>query len=50
MFGQEGFLGGYIEQLETLKEPHRSLYIDYAYRMCELEEYLIMSSHIMYIG
>lgn len=50
MFGQEGFLGGYKEQLETLEEPHRSLYIDYAYHMCELEEYLGMSSHIMYIG
>lgn len=50
LFGQEGFLGGYAEQLNTLEEPHRSLWIDYAYRLCEIEEYLIMSSHIMYIG
>lgn len=50
MFGQEGFLGCHINQLDTLEEPHRSLYIDYAYRMCELDEYLIMSCHIMYIG
>lgn len=50
IFGQEGFLGGYLNQLDTLEESHRSLFIDYAYRMCEIDEYLIMSSHIMYIG
>lgn len=50
IFGQEGFLGTYIHQLDNLEEPHRSLWIDYAYRMCDMEEYLIMSAHIMYIG
>lgn len=50
LFGQEGFLGGYVKQLDTLEEPHRSLLIDYASRLCELEEYLVMSSHIMYVG
>lgn len=50
IFGQEGFLGSHINQLDDLEEPHRSLWIDYAYRLCEIEEYLAMSSHIMYIG
>lgn len=50
LFGQEGFLGTYVHQVEALEEPHRSLYIDYAHKMCELEEYLAMSAHIMYIG
>ena len=50
LFGQEGFLGTYVSQMDTLEEPHRSLWIDYAYRMCDMEDYLIMSAHIMYIG
>lgn len=50
LFGQEGFLGTQIHQIEAMEEPHKSLWIDYAYRMCELDEYLIMSDHIMYIG
>lgn len=50
LFGQEGFLGTYVHQTEALEEPHRSLWIEYAYRMCEMEDYLIMSSHIMYVG
>lgn len=50
VFGQEGFLGGYVKQLDELEEPHRSIWIDYAYRLCEMEEYLTMSAHIMYIG
>lgn len=50
MFGQEGFLGTHISHIEELEEPHRSLWIEYAYKMCEMEDYLIMSSHIMYIG
>ncbi len=50
LFGQEGFLGTYVAQVESLEEPHRSLYIDYAYKMCQLEDYLAMSSHIMYVG
>lgn len=50
IFGQEGFLGGYLTQLDNLEDEHRNLYIDYAYRMCEMEEYMAMSAHIMYIG
>lgn len=50
LFGQEGFLGGHINQINDLEEPYRSIWIDYAYRMCEMEDYLIMSSHFMYIG
>lgn len=50
IFGQEGFLAGHLTQIEALEEPHRSTWIEYAYRMCEIEDYLIMSSHIMYIG
>lgn len=50
LFGQEGFLGGYITKIEALEEPHKSIWIDYAYKMCELEDYLSMSAHIMYVG
>lgn len=50
IFGQEGFLGGFLTKIESLTEPHRSLWIDYACRTCELPEYLAMSSHIMYVG
>lgn len=50
MFGQEGFLACQLTHIEALEEPHRSTWIEYAYRMCEIEDYLIMSSHIMYIG
>ncbi|NLL00524.1 MAG: methyltransferase domain-containing protein [Clostridiales bacterium] len=50
LFGQEGFLGPFIHQFDNIEEPHRSLYIDYAYRMCDMEDHLIMSAHIMYIG
>jgi SAM-dependent methyltransferase len=50
LFGQEGFLGSHLTAIEALEEPHRSLWIDYAYRMCEMEDYLNMSAHIMYVG
>lgn len=50
MFGQEGILGANLKEIEGLEEPHRSLWIDYAYRLCEREEYLAMSDHIMYVG
>ena len=50
LFGQEGFLGAHITGIEALEEPHRSLWIDYAYGTCERPEYLAMSSHIMYVG
>lgn len=50
LFGQEGFLGGFLTKIQGLTEPHRSLWIDYACRTCELTEYLGMSSHIMYVG
>lgn len=50
LFGQEGFLGPFVHQLDGLEEPYRSLYIDYAYGMCDMEDYLTMSAHIMYIG
>lgn len=49
-FGQEGFLAANISKVEKLAEPHRSLWIDCAYRTCGRPEYLAMSSHIMYIG
>lgn len=50
VFGQEGFLGGYLTKIQSLPEPHRSLWIDYACRTCEFTEYLGASSHIMYVG
>jgi len=50
IFGQEGFLGSHLTRIEPLDEPHKSIWIDYSYRMCEMEEYLGMSSHIMYVG
>lgn len=50
IFGQEGFLGGHITGIEALEEPHKSIWIDYAFKMCEIEEYLSMSHHIMYVG
>lgn len=50
IFGQEGFLAADLTKIEPLAEPHRSLWLDYAYQTCERPEYLAMSSHIMYIG
>lgn len=50
LFGQEGFLASCLTKIEALAEPHRSLWIDYAYRTCERPECLGMSSHIMYVG
>lgn len=50
LFGQEGFLDANLTKIQGLKEPYRSLWIDYAARTCEFPEYLAMSGHIMYVG
>lgn len=50
VFGQEGFLAANLTKIEPLAEPHRSLWLEYAYRTCERPEYLALSSHIMYVG
>ena len=50
LFGQEGFLASNLSRIEALEEPHRSLWVDLAFHLCEQPDYLAMSSHIMYVG
>lgn len=50
LFGQEGVLGSRIRQVQALDEPQRSTWINLADRLCEREEYLNHSAHILFIG
>lgn len=50
IFGQEGISSSNDFRLRSLSETERALWLDLCQRLCEQDQYLAMSSHIMYIG
>ena len=50
LFGQEGITGTRRTYIEKLREEVKKFYLELSLKLCENEQYLSYSDHIMYVG